>query len=225
MKNTVISFLNTLILLGFLLWIPNLNYLNTTINGFLIIAFPWLLYYILYKIKGKQYYKFLTILNILVFTFSALMFYAFYQNSKARVNMYFDKYNVHPLQFKAEESIKNYVAENAKYPDSYEPIQFENLDSMKVSKLNNLELNYEETISGATTNGKVLLDSVKTNSEFTGYGNYFFRHSYNLKNVDGKLLNRVAFIELDRDLKIKSLFNEEDFTRISWMDHFGKEKD
>ena len=222
--NLYISSANILLLIGFLLAIPNLDYFQAVLRGIILISIPWLIFLLLDRLYKKKFKRVLFITNTIVLAFIILVFYAFYQGFQSKKNMYFDKYNSHEFQENAEKSVKDYINENAMFPESYEPLEFGNLKANEVSKLANKNIKNSDIIEGIERTGSDYLDTLKLESDFIKFENYNFRHSYFLKNRDGRRLFRIAFIQLDSNLKVTSLFNQEDFTTISWKDYFGKEK-
>jgi len=223
-KNLLILFFNLSVLTVFLLTVPNLNYSQAIIRGLLLICLPWCLFFILVITTKKTFLKGLTVVNILTTSLLIFFFFAIYQTHLDSRDMHFDKYKVHELQKEAEISVSNYINKNAKFPSSYEPIDFGNIVPSKVSKLRKNDNSSTEIKAELERDGSDYLDTLKEESEFIKYENYGFRHSYFLKNRDGRRLFRVAFVELDSSLKVFSIYNEQDFTSISWMDYFGKEK-
>jgi hypothetical protein len=221
-KNLIILFFNLSFLIVFLLTIPNLNYFQTIIRGLLLICLPWCLFFILIIATKKTFLKGLTVVNIVTTSLLLLFFFAIYQTHLDSRDMHFDKYKVHVLQKEAEISVSNYINKNAKFPSSYESIDFGNIVPSKVSTLRKKNITSTEIKTELERDGSDYLDTLKEESEFIRYENYGFRHSYFLKNRDGRRLFRVAFVELDDSLEVFSIYNEQDFTSISWMDYFGK---
>lgn|GEM_PF-4440811 len=214
--------LNLLLPILIALCVPNIGYASFFAITIVIASLPWLLFYVVSSIRKRPIYRLLTTLNLSVSGFLLLMFYVLFQSHLDRMDMHFEQSKLHPLQTQVENRIKTYIQNNASYPQSYEPIQFGNLDSMKVSRLNDTSLTAEKVIQDIENDNLNLSELIQDNSEEAVYGNYFLRHSYLLKNRNGRKLSRVAFVELDRELNIRRIYNEEDFTKISWHDHFGK---
>jgi signal transduction histidine kinase len=221
-KNLIILVFNLLVLIAFLLIVPNLDCLKATTLGLLLIGLPWFLFFILSLTTKKTFHKVLTVSNIFATSLFLLVFFAIYRTHLDRRDMHFDKYKAHELQKEAEISVTNYIMENSMFPESYESLEFGNLEATEVSKQLNKEIDHTDIQKGIARSGNDYLDSLKSEAEFIKVEKYNFEHSYFLKNKDGRRLFRVAFIEFDSSLNVIRIFNQEDFSSISWKEYFGK---
>ena len=161
--------------------------------------------------------------QLLIFT--ALIYLTLSCNSgKSKIyDLHFDEYSILPEQPEAEKEIRKYIESNAKFPESYKSIQFDNLSLNESYRLDQnydmdtlkqqLERNDKTMIEQLTdTKNKIKINTIS----------YGIRHSYQLMDNNRNNHYCIAHVNLDSNLKVTAFWNKEDFGKIEWVDKFGK---
>lgn len=140
MKKSYFLILTNLILI---LIISN-RYPKSELFVFLKLSLPIIIFlivgaYTIIKLKRESFGKIFFVQNLISTIVLAILTYAVIQGQIDKTEMHYDATIAHENQKEVENAIKSFISENALYPNSYEPIEFGNVNSMKVRLLNAAE--------------------------------------------------------------------------------------